>query len=181
MQRNFVNGQAHVTDDLPPLPVAYVDLAESDRLRQRVGSRARLHLKQTSRAFDSGNVAGLLPGDSPDTVVYSAHLDHHGICAPGAADPICNGAIDNATGIGEILEIARGFAMLPTRERSVLLIAFTGEELGLLGSAWFSRHPTMPRERMIANLNFDQLLPAGPVVAPAVVVPVVVAVPDVWA
>src|SRR5207248_9967440 len=53
LQRNFVNGQAHVTDDLPPLPVAYVDLAESDRLKQRVGSRARLHVKQTTRAFDS--------------------------------------------------------------------------------------------------------------------------------
>src|SRR5439155_22084342 len=73
LQRNFVNGQAHVTDDLPPLPVAYVDLAESDRLRQGVGARARLHLKPTTRAFDSGNVAGLLPGDLPDTVVYSAH------------------------------------------------------------------------------------------------------------
>jgi peptidase M28-like protein len=163
LQRNFVNGQAHVTDDLPPLPVAYVDLAESDRLRQRLGSRARLHLKQTTHAFDSSNVAGLLPGESPDTVVYSAHLDHHGICAPGAPDPICNGAIDNATGIAEMLEIARGFAALSRRERSVLFLAVTGEERGLLGSAWFARHPTIPREQMIANLNLDQLLPAYPV------------------
>ena len=122
-----------------------------------------MHLTQTSRSFESGNVIGLLPGDSPETIVYSAHLDHLGICAPGARDPICNGAIDNATGIAEVLEIARGFAALPKRERSVLFIAVTGEERGLLGSAWFVRHPTVPRERMIANLNLDQLLPAYPV------------------
>ena len=163
LQRNFLNGQAYDADDLPPLPVAYLDLGESDRLRQRPGSRARLHLTQTSRSFESGNVIGLLPGDSPETIVYSAHLDHLGICAPGTRDPICNGAIDNATGIAEVLEIARGFAALPKRERSVLFIAVTGEERGLLGSAWFVRHPTVPRERMIANLNLDQLLPAYPV------------------
>ena len=162
LQRNFVNGQAYDADDLPPLPVVYVDLSESDRLRQRSGSRARLHLTQTSRSFESGNVIGLLPGDSPETIVYSAHLDHLGICAPGARDPICNGAIDNATGIAEMLEIARGFAALPKRERSVLFVAVTGEERGLLGSAWFVRHPTVRRERMIANLNLDQLLPAYP-------------------
>jgi Zn-dependent M28 family amino/carboxypeptidase len=108
-------------------------------------------------------VAGLLPGDSPEAIVYSAHLDHLGICAPGAADPICNGAVDNATGIAEMLEIARGFAALPKRERSVLFIAVTGEERGLLGSAWFARHPTVPKERLIANLNLDQLLPTYPV------------------
>ncbi len=118
---------------------------------------------QTVRAYDSANVIGSLPGASPEAIVYSAHLDHLGICESQAKDPICNGAIDNATGIGEILEIARGFSVLPNRERSVVFIAFTAEELGLLGSAWFSRHPTLPREQMIANLNFDQLLPAGPV------------------
>ena len=181
LQRNFVNGQAHVTDDLPPLPVAYVDLAESDGLRQRgtddglywmelpdsarirTARKARLHLVQQVRAYDSANVIALLPGVSPETIVYSAHLDHHGICEPGAKDPICNGAIDNATGVAEMLEIARGFAALPRRERSVLFLAVTGEERGLLGSAWFARHPTIPRERMIANLNLDQLLPAYPV------------------
>jgi peptidase M28-like protein len=163
LRRNFVNGQAYDSDDLPPMPLAYVGLAESERLRQQVGKRARLRIQQTTRRFDSNNVAGLLPGGSPEAIVYTAHLDHHGICAPGQADPICNGAIDNATGIAEMLEIARGFAALPGRERSVLFVAVTGEERGLLGSAWFVRHPTIPRERMIANLNLDQLLPAYPV------------------
>jgi Peptidase family M28 len=163
LQRNFVSGQAHDLDDLPPLPVAYVDLEGSEPLRARAGRRAKLHVSQTTRQLESGNVIGILPGGSPETIVYSAHLDHHGICAPGAPDPICNGAIDNATGIAEMLEIARGFAALPKRERSVLFVAVTGEERGLLGSAWFARHPTIPKQRMIANLNLDQLLPAYPV------------------
>jgi len=163
LRRNFNQGQAYARDHLPSMAVAYVDLAGSGKLRSQAGRRARLHLTQTVRSFDSGNVIGLLPGASAETVVYSAHLDHHGICAPGAADPICNGAIDNATGIAEMLEIARGFAALPRRERSVLFVAATGEERGLLGSAWFTRHPTIPRERMIADLNLDQLLPAYPV------------------
>jgi len=163
LQRNFLNGQAYVADDLPPMPLLYVGLAESEKLRKHLGRRARLRLSQTTRRFESNNVAGLLPGSSPETIVYSAHLDHHGICAPGEQDPICNGAIDNATGIAEMLEIARGFSALPNRERSVLFVAVTGEERGLLGSAWYSRHPTVPREQMIANLNLDQLLPAVPV------------------
>jgi len=163
LQRNFVHGQAYDADELPPLPVAYLDLKGSELLRTHAGRRAKLHLAQTTRSFESGNVIGILPGASEETLVYSAHLDHHGICAPGAPDPICNGAIDNATGIAEMLEIARGFAALPKRERAVLFVAVTGEERGLLGSAWFARHPTIPKERMIANLNLDQLLPAYPV------------------
>ena len=161
VQRNFRDGETFVADDLPSMPVALVNLADSERVRK--AARARLHLVQQVRAYDSANVVGVLPGASPEAIVYSAHVDHHGICEPGARDPICNGAIDNATGIAEILEIARGFSALPARERSVVFIAFTGEELGLLGSAWFSRHPTVPVQQMIANLNFDQLLPAGPV------------------
>ena len=160
-KRNFAKGQTFVADALPPLPVVMLNLHDSERIRS--AKRGRLHLAQTLRAYDSANVLGVLPGASAETIVYSAHLDHHGICEPGAADPICNGAIDNATGIGELLEIARGFAALPGRARSVAFIAFTGEELGLLGSSWFSRHPTIPRAQMIADLNLDQLLPAGPV------------------
>jgi hypothetical protein len=162
LQRNFANGQAHDVDALPPMPVIYADLAQSTRLRELAGAPAKLHLEQESRRLESANVIGLLPGASNETIVYSAHLDHHGICAPGAADPICNGAIDNATGIAEMLEIARGFAAIPGRERSALFVAVTGEERGLLGSAWFVRHPTVPRAQMIANLNLDQLLPAYP-------------------
>jgi len=163
LKRTFSNGQAYDVDTLPPMPVAYVGLGESDALRKKMGRRGRINFRQTARRFESNNVVGLLPGASPETIVYTAHLDHLGVCAPGEPDPICNGAIDNATGIAEMLEIARGFAALPNRERSVLFVAVTGEERGLLGSTWFARHPTIPRERMIANLNLDQLLPAVPV------------------
>jgi hypothetical protein len=161
VQRSFRNGQTFAADAAPPMPVVFLDLRDSGRIQ--TAKKARLHLVQVLRAYDSANVIGVLPGASPEAIVYSAHLDHLGICEPQAQDSICNGAIDNATGIGEMLEIARGFSALAQRERSVLFIAFTAEELGLLGSAWFSRHPTIPRERMIANLNFDQVLPAGPV------------------
>jgi hypothetical protein len=161
VKRNFRDGETFTADELPPMPVALLDLRDSERIR--TARRAHLHLVQSVRAYDSANVIGSLPGASPEAIVYSAHLDHHGICEPQAKDPICNGAIDNATGVAEILEIARGFAALDKRERTVVFIAFTGEELGLLGSSFFSRHPTVPRARMIADLNFDQLLPAGPV------------------
>ena len=159
LKRNFRNGETFAADALPPMPAVFVNLRDSERIRKAV--RVRLHLVQAVRAYHSANVVAVLPGASRETLVYSAHLDHHGICEPQATDPICNGAIDNATGIGELLEIARGFAALQRRERTVAFIAFTAEELGLLGSAWFSRHPTLPQ--MIVNLNLDQLLPAGPV------------------
>ena len=160
-KRNYRNGETFAADDLPPMPVVLLSLPDSERIRS--ARKARLHLAQAVRAYDSANVIGTLPGASRETIVYSAHLDHHGICAPEAKDSICNGAIDNATGIGELLEIARGFAALQHRERTVLFIAFTGEELGLLGSGWFVRHPAVPAQDMIANLNLDQVLPAGPV------------------
>jgi len=82
--------------------------------------------------------------------VYTAHLDHHGICAPGQPDPICNGAIDDATGIAEMLEIARGFVALRDRARTVVFIATTGEERGLRGAQWFAHHPTIPPAQIVA-------------------------------
>ncbi len=148
VKRNFRNGQTFAADAVPPMPVAFLDLRDSERIQK--AKTARLSLVQAVRAYESANVIGILPGASPEAIVYSAHLDHLGICEPQVKDPIC-------------LEIARGFSALAHRERSILFIAFTAEELGLLGSAWFSRHPTIPRERMVANLNFDQVLPAGPV------------------
>jgi len=163
LERNFANGQISNADALPPLPVAYVDLQTSERLQRYEPARLALELEQTSEKVDSANVIGVLAGTSAETIVYSAHLDHHGICAPGQPDPICNGAIDDATGVAEMLEIARGFAALPKRTRTVMFIAVTGEERGLRGSQWFARHPTIPASRIVANLNLDQLLPAYPV------------------
>jgi hypothetical protein len=163
LERNFANGQVSNADALPRLPVAYVDLPTSQRLQREKPARLELQLTQTTEKVESANVIGVLPGRSSEAIIYTAHLDHHGICAPRQPDPICNGAIDDATGIAEMLEIARGFAALPDRARTVLFIATTGEERGLRGAQWFATHPTIPPSSIVANLNLDVLLPAWPV------------------
>jgi hypothetical protein len=109
------------------------------------------------------NVAGLLRGSDPllrDTyVILSAHMDHVGIGRPDATgDSIYNGADDNASGTAAILAIARAFAALPEPPaRSVLFLAVSGEEKGLLGSRWFADNPTVPIESIVANLNLDMI------------------------
>ena len=116
----------------------------------------------TAREIVSHNVLGLLAATEPgaeEFVAISAHLDHLGVGDAVGGDSIYNGAVDNATGIAEMLEIARALAAQPHRKRAVLFLAFTGEELGLHGSAHFARHPTVPLRSIVANLNLDQLSP----------------------
>ena len=127
-----------------------------------LGIRARVRLTSAARDVVSHNVLGLLPATeagASEIVAISAHLDHLGIGDPVDGDPIYNGAVDNATGIAEMLEIARAAAAQPHRKRGVLFLAVTGEELGLHGSAWFTRHPLVPLQDVVANLNLDQLSP----------------------
>jgi Zn-dependent M28 family amino/carboxypeptidase len=96
-------------------------------------------------------------------VVYTAHLDHEGIGQPMEGDSIYNGAYDNAAGIAIMLEIARAFTELPEPpKRSVLFIALTAEEMGLLGSEYFVNHPTIPLDDMVASLNTDMFLMEKP-------------------
>jgi hypothetical protein len=136
----------------------------------------RLHVVKRSRIADlpSPNVVGLLRGSDPrlrdEYVVFSAHLDHLGIGEPIGGDAIYNGAVDDASGIAALLELARAFAALPERpRRSLLFVAFTGEEPGNLGSEAFVRHPPVPLPRIVADLNidgapvwpFDSLIPRG--------------------
>jgi len=109
---------------------------------------------------DSYNVVGQIPGSDPqlrhEYVVHSAHLDHLGIGAAVLGDSLYNGAHDNATGVASVLEIARAYASLPRKPaRSVLLVLTTGEELGLLGSAYFARFPTVPKASLVADINTD--------------------------
>ena len=104
------------------------------------------------------NIIGRLPGKThPDeTILYTAHWDHLGICAPQAQDKICNGAVDNGTGIGTLLELARAFGK--TRpDRSVVFIAFTAEESGLLGSEYYASNPLYPLSKTVAGINMDAL------------------------
>ncbi|WBO85748.1 M28 family peptidase [Hymenobacter yonginensis] len=124
----------------------------------------RLAATQRSRYQDvtSYNVVGKIEGADPqlrqEYVVHTAHLDHLGVGTPVAGDSIYNGAHDNATGVTTLLEIAGVYQQLKPKQRpkrSVLLTVVTGEELGLLGSAYFARNPTVPREKLVANVNTD--------------------------
>jgi hypothetical protein len=128
-----------------------------------LGLRARIHLVSTHRDLSSPNVIGILRGSDPqlrdEYVVYTAHLDHLGITEPVDGDAINNGALDNATGIASIIEIAKAFAALPQRpRRSILFLATTGEEKGLKGADYFANNPTVPFESLVADVNIDMLL-----------------------
>ncbi|HEX6636292.1 MAG TPA: M28 family metallopeptidase [Steroidobacteraceae bacterium] len=109
----------------------------------------------------TGNVAGLLPGSDPklkdEVVIYSAHHDHFGVGEPDSTgDKIYNGAQDNATGCAQVMAIARAFAALPKRpRRSVLILFVAAEEQGLLGSKYYSEHPTFAPGKIAANINYD--------------------------
>ena len=113
----------------------------------------------------SSNVVGIVPGTDPmvgkEVVILSAHLDHIGVSparpddAPGR-DRINNGALDNAIGIASLIEEAKRFATAPTRpRRTVMFLAVTGEEKGLIGSSYFVDHPTVPLQTIVADINLD--------------------------
>lgn len=111
----------------------------------------------------SSNVAGIIPGGDPvagrEVVILSAHLDHVGIGAAVKGDTIYNGAEDNAVGVASLIEEARRFkASGKAPRRTVMFLAVTAEEKGLVGSDYFARHPTVPRQTIVANVNLDMPL-----------------------
>jgi len=115
----------------------------------------------------SSNLAGIFSGRDPalrgEYVVISAHLDHVGIGEPVNDDKIYNGAMDDASGIASLIEIARALKESGARpKRSVLFLAVTGEEKGELGSQYFAAHPTVPAKSIVADLNMDMYLPLFP-------------------
>lgn len=121
---------------------------------------AHIHTVSTQMAMESSNILGVLRGSDPalrdQYVVYTAHLDHLGICPPVNGDNVCHGSLDNASGVASLLEIARAFTSLPKApRRSILFIAQTGEEPGLLGSDYFVHFPTVPLSSIVANINID--------------------------
>jgi Zn-dependent M28 family amino/carboxypeptidase len=107
----------------------------------------------------SENVVGVVRGSdkalSKEYIAYSAHWDHLGIGPPVNGDSIYNGAEDNASGVADMLAVARAAAASPHPKRSQLFVFVTAEESGLLGSAWFAQNPTVPISQIIANLNVD--------------------------
>lgn len=119
----------------------------------------------TRDVITSHNVAALLPGSThPDeTLIYSAHWDHLGVGKPDAnGDTIFNGALDNASGTAALLELARGFAKGPRPERSVVFLAVTAEEKGLLGSEYYAGNPLYPLATTVAVINMDGMSPFVP-------------------
>jgi Zn-dependent M28 family amino/carboxypeptidase len=129
-------------------------------------AKLKAHMASQVRPFDSNNVIATLPGSSPklksQAVMYTAHYDHLGIRPDMPGDNIYNGANDNATGCGILLELARVYT-LATRKpaRSVIFASVTAEEQGLLGSEYLGKHPPIPAGKIALDLNYDDLPPLG--------------------
>jgi Zn-dependent M28 family amino/carboxypeptidase len=126
----------------------------------------KAHMVSKLRNFESNNVLGMLPGADPklkqEAVMYTAHYDHLGIRPDMPGDNIYNGANDNATGCGIVLELARVFAQAPERpRRSVLFASVTAEEQGLLGSEYLGKHLPIPAAKISLDLNYDDIPPLG--------------------
>jgi hypothetical protein len=121
---------------------------------------ARIHTVANTTVIESPNIVAELKGSDASLrdqyVVYTAHVDHLGICPAVEGDNVCHGALDNASGTASLLEIARAYASLPKPpRRSVLFVFVTGEEMGLLGSDYFAHYPTVPLKSIVANVNID--------------------------
>jgi len=127
-----------------------------------MGVTASMTLNSTIRMVDSRNVLGKIQGSDPalkdEYVIFTSHWDHYGIGPEINGDRIYNGALDNATGIGGMIELGRTFATLPVApKRSLLFLAVTAEEQGLLGSDYYARNPIYPLNKTLAVVNMDAL------------------------
>lgn len=128
-----------------------------------LGLKASVSIESKIRRQQSRNVIGLLPGSErpDDYVLYSAHWDHLGRCEPVDGDDICNGAVDNASGIAGLVAIAEAYRAQGRPKRSVLFVALTAEESGLLGSKYLAANPIVPLRQIVGGLNMDSLNTAG--------------------
>src|SRR5437868_1597090 len=127
---------------------------------------AYIEIKQQIRSFKSHNVIGKLEGSDPklngEYVIYTAHWDHLGRHPELQGDQIFNGAIDNASGVASVIELAGAFSKLnPPPKRSVLFMATTAEEAGLLGAKYYTQHALYPLEKTLADINIDGVNPWG--------------------
>jgi len=128
--------------------------------------RLKAHMVSKIRPFESNNVLAMLPGLDrklrDEAVLYTAHYDHLGIRPDMPGDNIYNGANDNATGCGILLEIARAYSEAAARpRRSILFASVTAEEQGLLGSEYLGKHPPIPAGKIALDLNYDDVPPLG--------------------
>jgi Zn-dependent M28 family amino/carboxypeptidase len=175
----FLKMRAWMTDDAAHRMFALAGL-NLDDLRKQAASRdfkpvklnltGSINLNSEVKRVEAPNVAAILPGRDPklrdEYVVFSAHWDHLGIGAPNKnGDTIYNGALDNASGVASVLEIARVLSTLPAAEkprRSILFLIPTAEEQGLIGAEWYSQHPLVPLSKTAANINLDSMNILGP-------------------
>ena len=127
-----------------------------------LNAKANIEIKQQIRSFKSHNVIGKLEGDDPklrdEYIIYTAHWDHLGRHPELQGDQIFNGAIDNASGVASVIQLAAAFKKLnPPPKRSVLFMATTAEEAGLLGAKYYAEHPLYPLEKTLADINLDSM------------------------
>jgi Zn-dependent M28 family amino/carboxypeptidase len=139
--------KAAVTREFAPVPL---------------GATASVTIRNTIRTVDSQNVVGTVEGSDPalknEYVIYTSHWDHFGIGVPVNGDRVYHGARDNATGIGGMIELGRAFASMPVApKRSILFLAVTAEEQGLLGSGYYATNPLYPLAKTLAVVNMDSL------------------------
>ena len=127
--------------------------------------RLKARVESVVRPFQSPNVVGILPGTmkGPDqAVLYTAHFDHLGFVPGMAGDNIYNGAADNATGCGMLIEMARAWTSMGVKPpHSVIFASVTAEEQGLLGSEYLGQHPPVPAGQITLGINYDMILPIG--------------------
>jgi len=128
--------------------------------------KLQAHMVNKIRPFQSSNVIAMLPGSDSrlkgEAVMYTAHYDHLGIRPDMPGDNIYNGADDNATGCGILLELARAYALAAQKpRRSILFASVTAEEQGLLGSEYLGKHPPLPTQKITVDLNYDDVPPLG--------------------
>ncbi len=189
VRNSWTNEQVYLRDDKDPklqaaswvqLEIARKIFAESGlKLEEMIDSagkrgfmarelplRFKAHIQSTVRDFVSPNVLAVLPGTqagaAKQAVVYSAHYDHLGIAPTLKGDQIYNGAVDNATGCGILLELAHAFATAAVKPpHPVLFAAVTAEEKGLIGSNYLGKHLPIPSAQIALDLNFDAILPQG--------------------
>jgi Zn-dependent M28 family amino/carboxypeptidase len=131
-----------------------------------MNAKLKATLVSKIRPMQSNNVIAMLPGSDPklssEAVIFTAHYDHLGIRPDQPGDNIYNGAADNATGCGILLEMARAIASAPQHpKRSMIFASVTAEEQGLLGSEYLGKHPPIPAGKIVLNLNYDDLPPIG--------------------
>jgi Zn-dependent M28 family amino/carboxypeptidase len=158
----FLAGSGHTYEELEALAI-------DNQLLPKFPLMGTLHTRATVKrdSVEAPNIVGLFPGADPrlknQYVIMSAHLDHVGVGRPVNDDTIYNGAMDDASGIASILEIARILKTTGAKpKRSILFLAVTAEEKGELGSRYFAAHPTVPAASIVADFTLDQFLPLYP-------------------